>query len=141
LVNHVTAALLDLANIVGGFLLAAMLLSDLRVLGSAVARVARAVAPARVVIGVLALVVGGYYLIVHLVNGPRVFHFELVGIGVGAALLRDRLFAGADAGRGSRPAEGRVPGADGSLRGGELLLAVFGLVAIIVGIQGLFTPD
>jgi integrase len=43
------------------------------------------------VVGIVALVAGGYYLIVHLTSGPRLLHFEVVGIGVGIALLWDRL--------------------------------------------------
>ena len=74
---------------------------------------------------------GGYYLIVHLTSGPHVFHFELVGIGVGVALLWDRLTG--------RPA----PSTDarGASTGAGLLLAIFGIIAIIVGIQGLVTPN
>jgi hypothetical protein len=70
---------------------------------------------------------------VHLTSGPHVFHFEVVGIAVGLALLRDRLFRS--------PAPTRGPPTTTLLRGGSLLLAVLGVVAIIVGIQGLFTPD
>ena len=36
---------------------------------------------------------------------------------------------------------GRDGGPDGRRPGPALLLAVFGLIAIVVGIQGLFTPD
>ena len=64
-------------------------------------------------------------------GGPHLFHFEVVGICVGVALLWDRL-----TGR-SRPR-----GDDGeTVTGVGLLLAIFGSLAIIVGIQGLFTPD
>jgi hypothetical protein len=153
-VNHVTAALLDLANIVGGFLLASALLIDLPRVGPGIGRVAARVARVTAVVGVLALVMGGYYLIVHLANGPHVFHFELVGIGVGVALLRERLFprtggaasasraglaAGPTAPIGAVPAAG--PTVQAAVSGGALLLAVFGLIAVVVGIQGLFTPD
>jgi hypothetical protein len=121
------AFLLDVANIVGGFLLAAGLL---RRVADPLARAAAAIAPFGPVVGIVALVAGGYYLIVHLVSGPHVFHFELVGIGVGVALLWDRLTG--------RPAPARTAAEPA---GGALLLAVFGLIAIVVGIQGLFTPN
>ncbi|WP_236718098.1 hypothetical protein [Actinoplanes sp. TFC3] len=49
-----------------------------------------------------------------------------MGIGVGLALPWGRL-------TGRRPREGS-PGVG-------LLLAVFGLIAIVSGLQGLFTPD
>lgn len=127
----VMALLLDLANIFGGFLLAAPLLRHVPRVGDDLTRAAAAVAPFAWVVGVVALVAGGYYLIVHLTSGPHVFHFELVGIGMGVALLWDRL-------------RGRAaPRADtgGEAVGAALLLAVFGIIAIVVGVQGLFTPD
>ncbi|AGL17144.1 hypothetical protein [Actinoplanes sp. N902-109] len=120
------ALLLDLANIAGGFLLAIALLSRLPRVGDDLARGAEKIAPFGWIVGVTALVCGGYYLLVHLVSGPHVFHFEIVGILVGLALLRDRL-----TGR-TRPA---------AATGTGLLLAVFGIIAIVVGLQGLFTPD
>lgn len=74
---------------------------------------------------------GQYYLIVNLTSGPHVFHFEVIGIAVGVALLWDRL-----TGRpGPKQSSGNV------FAGSSLLLAVLGVIAIIVGIQGLFTPD
>lgn len=159
--NHVTALLLDLTNIVGGFLLAGVLLSDLPRVGRWVGRAAALVARSTLVVGVLALVMGGYYVILHLTSGPHVFHFELVGIGVGVATLRDRLFprsapsptasaAGPTppaAGHGAlfTPSPATTPiaaaGTPPPASGGALLLAVFGLIAIVVGIQGLLTPD
>ncbi|MEU4570249.1 hypothetical protein [Micromonospora sp. NPDC023956] len=124
------ALLLDLANIVGGFLLAVALLRLLPRVGDDLRGLAARVAPFAWVVGLVALVTGGYYLIVHLVSGPRLFHFEVVGIGVGLALLWDRLTG--------RPARaGQSDGATGI----RLLLAVFGVIAIVVGVQGLFTPD
>ena len=125
------ALLLDLANITGGFLLALGLLRRLPVIGHDLGRFAPRIARFGWVVGVVALVAGGYYLIVHLISGPRLFHFEVVGIGVGVALLWDRL-------TGRQP-----PEEDGqrAITGLRLLLAIFGLIAIIVGIQGLFTPD
>jgi hypothetical protein len=127
----IMALLLDLANIVGGFLLAVAVLSRLPRVGDDLGRLAARIARAGWVIGVVALVAGGYYLLVHLFSGPRVFHFEVVGIGVGLALLWDRL------------TPRRAPRAEqqGQATGLTLLLAVFGLIAIAVGIQGLFTPD
>ncbi|MEE6307786.1 hypothetical protein V1634_13230 [Plantactinospora veratri] len=124
------ALLLDLANIVGGFLLAVALLRRLPRVGDDLGRFAARVAPFGWVVGIVALVAGGYYLIVHLVSGPRPFHFEVVGIGVGLALLWDRL-----TGRQTPRTQ-----ANGAATGVGLLLAIFGLIAIIVGIQGLFTP-
>ncbi|MEV0001753.1 hypothetical protein AB0H28_05620 [Micromonospora sp. NPDC050980] len=125
------ALLLDLANIVGGFLLAAALLRLLPRVGDDLSRLADRAAPIAWVVGLVALVTGGYYLIVHLVSGPQVFHFEVVGVGVGLALLWSRL-TGRPAARAEQP--DRATGV-------RLLLAVFGLIAIVVGVQGLFTPD
>jgi fucose permease len=123
--------LLDLANIVGGFLLAAALLRRLPRIGSDLARVAAAIAPFGWVVGIVALVAGGYFLIVHLTSGPHVFHFEVVGIAVGVALLWDRITGRA------------VPRADerGDVTGLPLLLAIFGIIAMIVGVEGIFTPN
>ncbi|WFE42619.1 hypothetical protein [Micromonospora sp. WMMD998] len=125
------ALLLDLANIVGGFLLAAALLRLLPRVGDDLDRLAGRAAPVAWIVGLVALVTGGYYLIVHLVSGPRVFHFEVVGIGVGLALLWSRL-TGRQEPRTEQP---------GGATGVRLLLAIFGLIAIVVGIQGLFTSD
>jgi hypothetical protein len=138
----VMAALLDLSNIVGGFLLAAALVAATPSIGGAVARAASAVARFAPVVGVVALVAGGYYVIEHATSGPHLFHFELVGVGVGVALLWDRL-----TGRpvswslqqpphqAQQPQQGTPP------TGAGLLLAVFGLIAIVVGVQGLVTPN
>jgi hypothetical protein len=126
----IMALLLDLANIVGGFLLAVPLLGRLPRVGDEIGRAAGRMAAFGWVVGIVALVAGGYYLLVHLISGPRVFHFEVVGIGVGVALLWHRL-----TGRG-RPRDDQ-----GSATGLSLLLTIFGLIAIVVGIQGLFTPD
>jgi hypothetical protein len=125
----IMALLLDLANILGGLLLAVPLLLQIPSAGDGIARFTGRIAPWGWVVGVVALVAGGYYLLVHIFSGPRVFHFEVVGIGVGLALLWDRI-------RGrerTEPATG--------LKGFGLLLAIFGIIAIVVGIQGLFTPD
>lgn len=123
--------LLDLANILGGFLLGIALLRRLPRIGGDLARWAERVAPFGWVVGIVALVAGAYFVLVHLISGPHLFHFEVVGIGVGVALLWDRL-----TGRPRPRGEARD-----SVTGLGLLLAVFGIVAIIVGIQGLFTPD
>jgi hypothetical protein len=163
------ALLLDAANIVGGLLLAIPLLGRFPV----VARLTARIAGWRWLIGIVALVAGGYFLIVHLISGPHLFHFEVVGIAVGVILAWERLTgrrplvpapastpagagfgpaghaadspaAGHDAGlrSGAAPAPGGVsspPPAD--LGGPALLVAVFGIIAIVVGLQGLFTPN
>jgi hypothetical protein len=127
----IMALLLDLANILGGFLLAVALLRRLPRVGDDLSRAANRLAAFGWIVGVVALVAGGYYLLVHLISGPHVFHFEIVGIAVGVALLWDRL-----TGRGQpRPERAASPA------GAALLLAVFGIIAIVVGIQGLFTSD
>jgi hypothetical protein len=125
----IMALLLDLANIVGGLLLAVPLLTQIPSAADGFGRFAARVAPWSWVVGVVALVAGGYYLIVHVFSGPHVFHFEVVGILVGFALLWDRL-------RGRERPETPRP-----LAGWSLILAIFGVIAVIVGIQGLFTPD
>jgi hypothetical protein len=127
----IMALLLDLANIVGGLLLAIALLRRVPRVGDDLGKVAARIAPFGWVVGLVALVTSGFYLLVHLVSGPHVFHYEVVGIGVGLALLWDRL-------------TGRQPSRDDADRapaGAALLLAVFGLIAIVVGLQGLVTPD
>ena len=128
---NVMALLLDLATIVGGFLLAVGLLRALPRVGDGLGRVGGSLAGVGWIVGIVALVAGGYFLIMHVVSGPHVFHFEVVGIGVGVILLWDRL-----TGRESLWRDGR----DGTT-GAALLLAVFGLIAVAVGVQGLFTPD
>jgi hypothetical protein len=150
-VATVTALVLDLANILGGLVLAATLLGELPGAGRAVSAVTGPLARVGVVLGVVALAAGTYYLIAHIVSGPHVFHFELVGIGVGVALLRERLFPRTAAPAGGptpsdfvdtrpQPSTAPIP-APAPVAGMSLLLAVYGLVAIVVGIQGLLTPD
>jgi hypothetical protein len=124
----IMALLLDLANIVGGLLLAVPLLAQIPSAGGGLTRFTAKIAPWAWIVGVVALVAGGYYLLVHVFDGPRVFHFEIVGILVGLALLWHRL-------------RGRERPADPSPAGAGLLLAIFGLIAVVVGIQGLFTAD
>lgn len=126
------ALILDLCNILGGFLLAIGLLALIPNAGDNLARFAERLSPFRWIVGVAALVCGGYFLVVHLVSGPHVFHFEIVGIAVGVLLLWDRLRAG-------RLSHRDLP-ASGS-QGAGLVLAVFGIIAMIVGVQGIFTPD
>jgi hypothetical protein len=145
----VIALLLDLANIVGGFLLAVPLLVDVPRIGDDVTRVDRLVRPFGWIVGVVALAAGGYYLIVHLTSGPHVFHFELVGIAVGVALLWDRLTGrpSPQSGPGGAVQGGGVQGTvrgggvQGGVQGAAVLLAVFGVIGILVGVQGLFTPN
>ena len=126
------ALVLDLSNILGGFLLAIGLLALIPNAGDNLVRFADRLSPFRWIVGVVALVCGGYFLIVHLISGPRVFHFEIVGIAVGVLLLWDRLRAGRLA-RRDLPASGA--------QGAGLVLAVFGIIAMLVGLQGVFTPD
>ncbi|WP_433616117.1 hypothetical protein ACQP2P_13735 [Dactylosporangium sp. CA-139114] len=128
----ILALLLDLANIAGGFLLAIGLIRRLPRVGAELGRFADRAAPQGWIVGIVALALGTAYLLMHLLAGPRVFHFEIVGIGVGLALLWDRITG--------RRAPEPAPASDGPT-GRALLLAVFGVVAIIVGLQGLFTPD
>src|SRR3712207_4441428 len=89
--SMITALLLDLANITGGFLLAVAVLRHLPRVGDDLGRFAARAAKIGCVVGIVALATAGYYVIVHLTAGPRLFHFEVVGIGVGIALLWDRL--------------------------------------------------
>lgn len=119
--------ILDLCNILGGFLLAIGLLVLAPRIGDDFERFAARLARFRWIVGIAALVCGGYFLIVHLTSGPHVFHFEVVGIVVGVLLLWERLRVGR-----------ALP--DSAARGPGLLLAVFGVIAMIVGLQGLFTP-
>jgi hypothetical protein len=141
----IMALLLDLANILGGFLLAIALLRRLPRVGDDLARFAARVGPFGWIVGIVALMAGGYYVIVHLTDGPGLLHFEVVGIGVGLALLWDRLTGrgrSTDAGPGTTAPVGTEPATGrGASTGWALLLAIFGLIAIVVGIQGLFTPD
>ena len=153
----ILALLLDFANIAGGLLLAAVLLERLPKVGPDLGLAARAAAPYGWIVGLVALVTGGYYLLVHVTDGPRIFHFELVGIAIGVALLWDRLRGGKARARSSAapvgsttpagpvapvgPAGVRARSAVEAPTGVALLLAVFGIIAVIVGFQGLLTPD
>jgi hypothetical protein len=129
------ALLLDLANIVGGFLLAIPLLQRIPRIGDDLARAQARIAPFAWVVGIVALVAAGYYVIVHLTSGPHLLHFEVIGLAVGIALLWDRLV-----GRTATKA-GVDRAAGDEVAGVALLLAILGIIAILVGIQGLFTPD
>ena len=82
-------------------------------------------------VGIVALAAGGAYLLMHLLEG-RVLHFEVVGLGVGVALLWERLTGRR---RPEAPPGTEVPA------GAALLLAIFGVLAIFVGLQGLVTPN
>ncbi len=124
------ALLLDLSNIIGGLLLGLPLLRMLPRGGEPAGRLIARIDPWAWIVGVVALVTGGYYLIVHLVSGPHLFHFEVVGLAVGIILLWDRL-------TGKQP----LRGGPGTPEGADLVLAIFGLIAVVVGIQGLFTPN
>jgi len=166
----IMALLLDLANTFGGFLLAIALLRLLPRVGDDLGRFAARVAPFGWLVGIVALVAAGFYLIVHLVSGPQVFHFEVVGLGVGIALLWDRLRGRTSPARAAvrdtttrrddladtvvacdtatdrdtvtiRDTATDTATVRDTATGWALLLAIFGIIAIIVGIQGLFTPD
>lgn len=133
------ALLLDLANILGGFLLAMPLLGALPRVGDNLVRIDRALRPYAWIVGVIALVAGGFYVIEHATSGPHIFHFEVVGIGVGIALLWSRL-----TGRSAPDTDATtavVAGGGSRVEGAALLLAIFGIIAILVGVQGLFTPN
>ncbi|MFC6196849.1 hypothetical protein [Ponticaulis profundi] len=123
--------LLDLANILGGFLLAIGLLVRLPSVGDDLAKGAKALSQFGWVIGIVALITAGYFLIVHLTTGPHLFHFEVVGLITGILLLMDRVKAGRNTG------DPVGKGADPF----TTFVAVFGVIAIIVGVQGLFTPS
>lgn len=123
--------LLDLANILGGFLLAIGLLAKIPNIGDDLAKFAHDLARFGWVIGIVALVTGGYFLIVHLTTGPQLFHFEIVAIITGALLLTERVRAGQNTEDPVRA------GADPF----TTFVAVFGVIAIIVGVQGLMTPN
>jgi hypothetical protein len=122
---------LDLANMVGGLLLAIPLLRRLPSIGSALGAFAGRVVPWGWIVGVVALAAGGFYLIEHVISGPHVFHFEVVGIAVGVLLAWERL---------TKRGPLTQPAAQGEVSGLPLLLAVFGIIAIAVGVQGLLTP-
>ncbi len=122
--------LLDIANILGGFLLAIGLLAKIPNVGDDLAKGAASLAQLGWLIGIVALVAAGYFLIVHLTTGPHLFHYEVVGLITGILLLTDRVRAGRNT------ADPVAKGADGF----TTAVAVFGVIAIIVGFQGLFTP-
>ena len=125
----VLALLLDLANILGGVLLASALLPG---------RLPESLAPLALVVGLVALAAGGYWVVVHVTSGPHLFHFEIVGLAVGALLLWDRFTGGTPSWRA--PAGHGAP-ATAALAGPTLLVGVLGVIAVVVGLQGLVTPN
>jgi hypothetical protein len=124
--------LLDASNILGGFLLAIGLLVRLPSVGDNLGRAAERLGAFGWIVGIVALTAGGFFLIQHLISGPRVFHYEVVAIITGILLLWDRLNLRVRTGR-DLPASGAS--------GAGLVLAIFGIVAILVGLQGLMTPN
>jgi hypothetical protein len=131
MVRDLLALALDLANIVGGFLLAAGLLRWAPNIAGGVWHTRVALDRFGWIVGVVALVASGYWLLVHMTEGPHLFHYEVVGLAVGIALTWERLTGRA-----------RPESRDGEEAGGVvLLLAVLGIIAIFVGVQGLFTPN
>ncbi|GAA4604055.1 hypothetical protein BJY16_004845 [Actinoplanes octamycinicus] len=124
------AYLLDFANILGGLLLAVPLLRRVPSVGGGLERFADRVARWSWLIGIVALVAAGFFLIVHLFDG-RILHFEVVGLAVGLLLTWEK-FTGR-----------RAPGTTGTSEpaGWALAVAIFGVIAVVVGIQGLFTPN
>jgi len=126
----VLALLLDLANILGGVLLASALLPG---------RLPESLAPLALVVGLVALAAGGYWVVVHVTSGPHLFHFEIVGLAVGALLLWDRFTGRTPA---WRVPGGNAPGAaPATAVGPALLVGVLGVIAVVVGLQGLVTPN
>ncbi|WP_433206418.1 hypothetical protein ACQP00_39505 [Dactylosporangium sp. CS-047395] len=128
----ILALLLDLANIAGGFLLAVALLRRLPRVGPGLGRFAERMGPFGWIVGIFALALGVMFVLIHLLRGSGIYIFELVGIAVGLALLWDRLTG--------RPSPVPQPNADGTT-GVALMLAIFGVIAILVGLDGLITPD
>ncbi|AEV83511.1 hypothetical protein ACWT_2930 [Actinoplanes sp. SE50] len=124
------AFLLDLCNILGGLLLAIPLLRRLPNVGDNLERFTDRVARWAWLIGIVALIAAGYFLIVHLFEG-HIWHFEVVGIAVGLLLTWEK-FTGRRILEAPGPAEPA---------GRALVIAIFGVIAIIVGIEGLFTPN
>jgi len=128
----VIALLLDLANIVGGLLLGLPLVRMLPSVGEQAAGWIARIDPWAWIVGAVAIVAGGYYLIVHLVTGQGLYQFEVVGLAVGVILLWDRI-------TGRPPL--RRPDTPHPPEGAALVLAIFGLIAVVVGLQGLVTPN
>ncbi|BCY10590.1 hypothetical protein [Actinoplanes sp. L3-i22] len=124
------AFLLDLANILGGLLLAIPLLRRVPNVGGGLERFTDRVADWSWLVGIVALITAGFFFIVHLIDG-HIWHFEVVGLAVGALLTWEK-FTGK---RILRPA------GTGDPAGLSLAIAIFGVIAIIVGIEGLFTPN
>src|ERR1700743_698971 len=98
----IVSLLLDLANIIGGFILAIGLLALIPNVGPALGRGADRMGPFAWIVTVVALACGGFYLILHVLRGPGVLIFEVVGIGTGLLLVWERL-------RARRLVNGEVP--------------------------------
>lgn len=124
------AFLLDLANIFGGLLLSIPLLRRLPNVGGGLERFTERVSRWSWLIGIVALIAGGFFFIVHLIDG-HIWHFEVVAIAVGLLLCWEK-FTGKRILDTPGPAEPA---------GRALVIAIFGVIAIIVGIEGLFTPN
>ncbi|WIM99505.1 hypothetical protein ACTOB_003162 [Actinoplanes oblitus] len=124
------AYLLDFANILGGLLLGIPLLRRVPGVGTGLERFADRAARWSWPIGIIALIAAGFFLIVHLFDG-RILHFEVVGLAVGLLLTWEK-FTGR-----------RILGSTGPAEpaGWALAIAIFGVIAVVVGIQGLFTPN
>jgi hypothetical protein len=124
------AFLLDLANILGGLLLAIPLLRRVPNVGGGLERFTDRVARWSWLVGIVALITAGFFFIVHLIDG-NIWHFEVVGLAVGALLTWEKF-------TGRRIVSPAGPGDPAGL---ALAVAIFGVIAIIVGIEGLFTPN
>jgi hypothetical protein len=120
------ALALNFANILGGLVLAGLLLARLPRVGDTMGRIAARLTPAGWVIGIVALVAGGYFLIVHLFEG-YILHFEVVGIAVGVLLAWERL-------TGRRPL---ITATADPTTGAGLVLGIIGVIAIVVGLEGM----
>ena len=110
---------LHLANIFGGILLALPMIIELSKPNSNVKSSAKSAGEYGWIVGIVALVTGGYFLIVHL-DTLDVTHYEVVAVIVGLLLIAPRL---------GRSISGQGP---------RLLVGIFGLIALLVGLQGLF---
>ena len=118
--NSLIALFLDLSNIFGGLILAFPLFARIPSVGGGF-KDTKSVDKFAWIVGVVALVTGGYFFIMHLINGGHILHYEVVAIIVGLLLML--------------PMMGQTIKGDGP----RLFVAIFGIIAILVGLQGLFT--